>query len=547
MMVIRVLLTWIVLSLGSPGVWASLQADQLLLVANQNVPESVDLARYYASVRGVPSNHILSLDLPVNERILPLEYQKRLVQPIREYLKAPPGTGVRCVVLFYGVPLRVMPDEATQEQKAEIASLKRIIEQLDQKTPPVAQEIEAFASRFGIQPRAFPGPPTASAQMRVMSVFQQMQQKLNSLNPQAQAQVVRQFEEWQAKLQQIAREAVAGASNATTRPNSPATQSAPLSLTHDQAQSLANQPRNPQARLDLRSFVASTNGAFGLYQLVESQLLWINVDETDASVDSELVLALMPDYPRYRWQANPWQRPLGISNFKPLMTCRIDAPNPQIARRIIDDSIHTEKNGLYGTVVFDSRGLPEKNGQQLDGYGWYDQAIRNAAKWVSEKTKLHVVTDDQPQVLLPHTVENVATYIGWYSLQNYIPGCRFVPGAVGYHVASLELTSLRDPASKEWVSNLLRDGIAATLGAVSEPYLHAFPRPDEFFPVLYTGRYTLVETYWLTVPMTSWKLILIGDPLYNPYASDPAVRWEDLFPQLRSVLEKIEGSSPNGR
>lgn len=544
----RIFLAWLVLSLGCSGVWASLKADQLLLIVNQRVPESIELAQYYASVRGVPANQILLLDLPVNERILPLEYQNRLVNPIREYLKTSQGAGIRCLVLFYGVPLRVMPDEATREQKVEISSLKRIIEQLDQKTPPIAREIETFASRFGIQPGTFSGSPTASAQMRVMSVFQQMQQKLNTLDPQTRSQVVNQFEQWQAKLLQIARDVLTEASNAsTTLPESSTTQPLASPLTPDQAQALANQPRNAQARSDLRTFVANYNGAFGLYQLVQNQLIWINVEETDASVDSELALVLADDYPRYRWQANPCQRPRNTSTFKPLMTCRIDAPNPQIVKRIIDDSLRVEKTGLHGTVVFDSRGLPEKNGQQLDGYGWYDQAIRNAAKWVSEKTKLHVVTDDQPQVILPHTVDHVATYVGWYSLQNYVPGCRFVPGAVGYHVASLELTSLRDPASKEWVSNLLRDGIAATLGSVSEPYLHAFPRPDEFFPILYTGRYTLAETYWLTVPMASWKLILIGDPLYNPYVSDPVIRWEDLPPQLRSVLEKIEGSVSNGR
>lgn len=545
---VRLFVTCVVLSLGWSWAWASLKADELLLVANRNVPGSIELAQYYASVRGVPANQILSLDLPVNERILPLEYQKRLVGPIREYLQTPQNTKIRCLVLFYGVPLRVMPDEPTREQKAELASLKRILEQLDQKTPQLALEIETFASRFGIQPQNFPGPPTVSAQRRVGSVFQQMQQKLNTLDPQTRSQVVNQFEQWQAKLLQMARDVLTETPKTpTTRPESSTTQPLAPLLTPEQAQTLANQPRDAQARSDLRSFVADHNGAFGLYQLVQNQLTWINVDETDASVDSELSLALAVDYPRYRWQSNPWQLPLSASPFRPLMTCRIDAPTLPIARRIIDDSIQTEKTGLHGTVVFDSRGLPEKNGQQLDGYGWYDQAIRNTAKWVSEKTKLHVVTDDQPQVILPHTVDHVATYIGWYSLQNYVPGCRFVSGAVGFHVASFELTSLRDPTSKEWVSNLLRDGIAATIGAVSEPYLHAFPRPDQFFPVLYTGRYTLAETYWLTVPMTSWKLILIADPLYNPYQSNPPVRWEDLSPQLQSVLENIEGSASNGR
>jgi uncharacterized protein (TIGR03790 family) len=519
---------------------ARLTPEQLLLVANKNLPDSVELAQHYAAVRGLVAKQILLLDLPVNERILPLEYQKRLAAPVSEYLKSPAGEGVRCVVLFYGVPLRVMPEESSRDQRAEMSVLRRVRDALDARTPQVAQDAETFAQKFGVKPRAVPGKGASAAQVRVISVMEQLQQRAASLTPEDRAEIERWATTWQEQLVTIARTEPGAAAGPATLPAVP-------ELTVNEVQALANQPRDAESRDKVRRFIAARSGAFELSQVIDNQLAWTTIDETDASVDSELSLVLFPDYPRFRWQPNPLQRPQTPGAPRAVMTCRIDGPTPQIARRIVDNAVEVEKRGLRGTAVFDSRGLPEKKGNTLDGYGWYDQAIRDAAAFVSGQTALKVYTDDRPQVILPNTVDDVATYIGWYSLQNYVPGSKFVPGAVGYHVASLELTSLRNPASKEWVANLLRDGVDATLGAVSEPYLHSFPRPEEFFPILYTGEYTLAETYWLTVPMTSWKLSLIGDPLYRPYAAEPALKLDQLPEAMRTALKKIEVAAPNGR
>ena len=77
---------------------------------------------------------------------------------------------------------------------------------------------------------------------------------------------------------------------------------------------------------------------------------------------------------------------------------------------------------------------------------------------------------------------------------------------------------------------MLEDGVCATLGPVAEPYLVAFPRPNEFFSLLLEGDRTLVECFYDTKPFNSWMMTLIGDPLYRPYkvrqtpsgrASDP--------------------------
>jgi uncharacterized protein (TIGR03790 family) len=64
---------------------------------------------------------------------------------------------------------------------------------------------------------------------------------------------------------------------------------------------------------------------------------------------------------------------------------------------------------------------------------------------------------------------------------------------------------------------MLEEGVAATLGPVGEPYVQAFPVPEAFFAFLLGGDYTLAEAYFLANPYWSWKMVLIGDPLYRPY------------------------------
>ena len=63
---------------------------------------------------------------------------------------------------------------------------------------------------------------------------------------------------------------------------------------------------------------------------------------------------------------------------------------------------------------------------------------------------------------------------------------------------------------------MLNRGVTATVGAVAEPYLPAFPLPLDFFRELFDGR-CLAEAYYRTNPFNSWQMVLIGDPLYRPF------------------------------
>ena len=241
----------------------------------------------------------------------------------------------------------------------------------------------------------------------------------------------------------------------------------------------------------------------------------INGRETSASVDSELSMVLFEAYDLYRWQPNVLKKDsLGLS-FRTLMVSRLDGPSPEIARGLVDKSMAAEKTGLKGTAYIDSRGLKGK-----DLYSHFDRSLRNMAAFTRSKTRMRAIEEATGKLFAPGSCPETAIYCGWYSLRKYIDAFDFVDGAIGYHIASFEAVSLRDPNSGQWCPSLLKDGIAATLGPVAEPYLHSFPEPRAFFAELYEGK-CLVEAYYRTKPFNSWQLLLVGDPLYIPFKDVP--------------------------
>ena len=59
--------------------------------------------------------------------------------------------------------------------------------------------------------------------------------------------------------------------------------------------------------------------------------------------------------------------------------------------------------------------------------------------------------------------------------------------------------------------------MVATIGPVYEPYVQGFPLPDIFFGLLVEGYMSLGECYLVSLPYLSWQMVLIGDPLYQPF------------------------------
>jgi uncharacterized protein (TIGR03790 family) len=236
--------------------------------------------------------------------------------------------------------------------------------------------------------------------------------------------------------------------------------------------------------------------------------------ETDASVDSELSMVLTRDYELYRWQPNALKGNLLDIGSTTLMVCRLDGPGPEIAKALVDKAMTAEKKGLKGTAYIDSRGLASDKKPYPTGY--FDKCLRDLAILVRLRTDLSVEQERTERLFAPGSCPRTAIYCGWYSLSKYVEAFDFVDGAIGYHIASLEAVNLRDPNSSQWCPAMLTNGITATLGAVAEPYLNAFPEPRDFFLELFNGR-CLVEAYYYTKPFNSWRMVLIGDPLYRPF------------------------------
>jgi len=254
------------------------------------------------------------------------------------------------------------------------------------------------------------------------------------------------------------------------------------------------------------------NVAGKLVQL-QSDIDLIVGKETNASVDSELSMVLFGNYELYRWQTNRLRYKMPYWDYKSLMVCRLDGPGENIAIGLVDKALAAEKKGLRGIAYVDW-GYSEKNKNPL--FVHYDQSLRDLAFTIRTQTQIPVVEERTSGLFAEGQCRSAILYCGWYSLKKYVDSFDFVDGAIGYHIASWEAVNLRDPNSSQWCPAMLLDGITATLGAVDEPYLQAFPEPKSFFTELFDG-YCLVEAFYRTKPYNSWQLILIGDPLYKPF------------------------------
>jgi uncharacterized protein (TIGR03790 family) len=117
--------------------------SSVVVVYNQNVKASKQVADYYAEKRGVPANQILGLSLPEGENMSRQEFTTKMWRPlwdkmesgkffvvksasvqgtnandIRTYWKVADST-IRYMVLCYGVPLRVQHDPSLHEPQEE--------------------------------------------------------------------------------------------------------------------------------------------------------------------------------------------------------------------------------------------------------------------------------------------------------------------------------------------------------------------------------------------------------------------------------------------
>jgi uncharacterized protein (TIGR03790 family) len=518
----------------------ALRPEDLVVVYNSSMAESKEVAEYYALRRNVPAANLLRLKLPKGESMSRETYEKELAAPVRQFLsKRNSQNSPGCILLVYGVPLRVLPPPSTEEDQkfAELAgerkkycldtllalteTLKGIClpkgeirkkegkREVDLKDPirEVIRELHHAGERISSQP------PCESLN-RERAALNSVRIALLGFNP-ITSKVISEIDRKPTLRQQGRIDILQLIAN----------------LKFMEA-SLLKTGISPQSALELAAYTRTSNGIIGELEFWSRQERAALNKEALSAVDSEVSLVLHQHYSIADSIPNPLRpeydkHPL-VADIRQrvFMVSRLDGPSPDVARRLVDDAMAAEEKGLDGIFYIDARGL--SSSEKVGSYGWYDKKLQQLAGFLNEKTRLKVKLDNDRALFQPGSAPSAALYCGWYSLKNYVDAFDWLQGSVGFHVASGEASTLRSKMSRAWCRAMLEKGICATLGPVAEPYLHSFPAPEQFFPLLLTGRYTLVEVYFRTIPLLSWRQILIGDPLYNPFKKKPALGLEDL-------------------
>ena len=543
-------LLWLLVAAFCGETVLALDRSEVALICNKRVPASLELARFYAKARSIPDDHIIEMDLPDTEQMGQERFDPDLVVPLRRILNERGlKEKIKCLVTFYGVPLKLTPRVNTPAEAEELTHLKETPKAIDEQIKGVVVALEKQVHAADENFTAGTGEDLSSLTRRADAAFQAGGMILSSpvvgSNVQntiltAMLDAVRQLSGEAGIVQRTKpRDPVPLNGTGEIKPSAAMLEWEAMRQRVADAQThaaeLMSRIYEPSARSELRELTATTWGLLETLRLVQLQTDYLSPQGTNA-LDSELALLWVYTHPYKGFIENylHYRHP-ARQRTQALMVMRLDAPQSGIVRDMILAGKAVElKGALEGTFVIDSRGLPAKKG---DGLALYDQRLRDLTDLVRGKTKLNVLSDDTPELIPAHFAKNVSLYCGWYSVRNYVPSCDFVPGAVGFHIASYEMVSLRNPNEKGWCRGQLNDGIAATLGAVDEPFLGTFPDPVDYFGLLLTGKYTLAEVYWMTSPAVYWKITAIGDPLYNPFARKPALSITDLPVPLRNALQ----------
>ena len=73
--------------------------------------------------------------------------------------------------------------------------------------------------------------------------------------------------------------------------------------------------------------------------------------------------------------------------------------------------------------------------------------------------------------------------------------------------------------------------------AVADPGLAFYPPPVPFFGVLMTGEHTLAEAFTLANTSVSWRVICLGDPLYNPFRTHPYAKIDQVLKESQLPVD----------
>ncbi len=125
-----VLLVLLLACVPGMNIYAALGPGEVLVIANSRAADSVSLARFYLEKRKVPAENLLKLRVNWKETCSREEYDDHIARPVKKYLEKRQQEGklepIRCLLLVYGMPLKVAPTKMTAGEKRQQKKLRQL-------------------------------------------------------------------------------------------------------------------------------------------------------------------------------------------------------------------------------------------------------------------------------------------------------------------------------------------------------------------------------------------------------------------------------------
>ncbi len=266
-----------------------------------------------------------------------------------------------------------------------------------------------------------------------------------------------------------------------------------------------------------------------------------------ASVDSELTLIyrylVFGVYQYYGRVENPYFASGGTQeNFRPFVRANYDIC---LVTRLTASS-------LVDTMLMIDRGLNPESG----GYFYFDLASAQkstVSEWLAdaaaslERSGQHVTLEKTGKAL--DELYQVLGYANQGSndtaLADRIPKLHWTRGAIATVFDKSTAHSLREPpggrsAPDSTAARYIQGGATGFGGYVGDPTPDGLLRPQILFPA-YAAGYNLAESFYAATRYISWHLVVIGDPLVNPFYGNLATQRNTLASALQPRRDPVTG------
>jgi uncharacterized protein (TIGR03790 family) len=270
-----------------------LQADDLLLIYNDQVPASKELAEYYATARRVPPARLCPVSIPGNAEEISGKHFDRLIRaPVRSYLQEKGlEEQVKCLVTFYGLPIRVSARPLDSAWAETYAAWKREfakgLDELERSTNELQRILEGKAPKLG-------------ARMPQMDDYVRIVKEYLALRERAWAVIQRQSEsreeaqQRRAVLNLVEKVEGPGGILARIRPTTPETKAQyeesarEVREVQQKAAEILQKPLDSPDRDEGRRLIRQSNGLISFLQVMDHDLVQLRPDKRIKVVHAEV-------------------------------------------------------------------------------------------------------------------------------------------------------------------------------------------------------------------------------------------------------------------